>query len=77
MLEDFKDNSFYLYAKNAKKYFHAYLFEVDSIQESFPLILAFAKTILCKNHYRDSKQCKECNICTIIDKGYYEDLMVI
>ena len=77
MLEDFKENSFYLYAKNIKKYFHAYLFEVDDIETNYPLVLAFAKSVLCKHHYKDFIQCNGCNICSIIDKGYYEDLKVI
>ena len=77
MLEDFKDNSFYLYAKNIKKYFHAYLFEVNDIDNSFPIILAFAKTILCKNHYMNLDNCKDCNKCHLIDKGYFEDLKII
>ena len=77
MLEDFKDNSFYTYAKNIKKYFHAYLFEVNDIESSYPLILAFAKTILCKEHYMNNKNCNDCNKCLLIDKGYDEDLIVI
>lgn len=77
MLEDFKDNSFYLYAKNINKYFHAYLFEVDNINESFDMILAFAKTILCKNHYMNLNNCENCNKCHLIDNGYYEDLKII
>ena len=77
MLEDFKDNPFYLYAKNINIYFHAYLFEVNNIEESFPLILAFSKTILCKNHYQDNKKCGDCNKCLLIDKGYFEDLKII
>ena len=43
MLDDYKDNQFVNYAKNLKKYFHAYLFEVDNLEENYPLILAFAK----------------------------------
>ena len=77
MLEDFKDNSFYLYAKNINKYFHAYLFEVNDIDSSFPIILAFAKTILCKNHYRNLNNCNDCNKCHLIDNGYFEDLKII
>ena len=77
MLEDFKDNSFYLYAKNIDKYFHAYLFEVNDINDSFPIILAFAKTILCKHHYKNLNNCKDCNICHLIDEGYFEDLKII
>ena len=52
MLDDFKDNKFYDYAKNLKKYYHAYLFEVDSIDDNYPLILAFAKMMICKNHMK-------------------------
>ena len=77
MLEDFKTNSFYDYAKNIKKYFHAYLFEVNDIEKSYPLILAFAKTIICKQHYQNNKECQDCNICSLIDKNYYEDLKII
>lgn len=77
MLEDFKDNSFYLYAKNINKYFHAYLFEVNDIESNFPIILAFAKTILCKKHYMNLDNCNDCNKCHLIDKGYFEDLKII
>ena len=54
MLDDYKDNNFYNYASNLKKYYHAYLFEVDSITDNYPLILAFAKMIICKNHYKNN-----------------------
>ena len=58
MLEDFKENSFYKYASNLTKFYHAYIFEVDDIDENYPLILAFAKMIICKNHYKDSHNCE-------------------
>ena len=77
MLDDYKDNNFYNYAKNLKKYYHAYLFEVDNLEDNYPLILAFAKTIICKNHYTNQNQCDNCNICHLIDENYYEDLKVI
>lgn len=77
MLDDYKDNNFYEYASNLKQYFHAYLFEVDSIEDSYPLILAFAKMIICKDHYRNNKNCNDCNICHLIDNNYYEDLKII
>ncbi len=77
MLDDFKDNNFYNYATNLKKYYHAYLFEVDNIEESFKIILAFTKMIICKNHYTNNLNCKDCNICHLIDKNYYEDLKII
>ena len=50
MLDDYKDNKFYNYAINLQKYYHAYLFEVDNLEKSYPLILAFAKMIICKKH---------------------------
>lgn len=77
MLDDYKENNFYDYAKNLKKYYHAYLFEVDNLEDNYPLILAFAKTIICKNHYTNQNQCDNCNICHLIDENYNEDLKVI
>jgi len=77
MLDDYKDNKFYDYAKSLKKYYHAYLFEVDSYTDNYPLILSFAKTIICKNHYTNRKKCENCNICHLIDENYYADLKTI
>ena len=77
MLDDYKDNRFYQYAKNLKKYYHAYIFEVDSYEDNYPLILAFAKTIICKDHYNNKEKCNNCNICHLIDNNYYPDLKVI
>lgn len=77
MLDDFKDTEFYNYVDNLKKYYHAYLFEVDDQIDAYPLILAFAKTIICKNHYKNKDKCLDCNICYLIDNNYYEDLKVI
>ncbi len=77
MLDDYKDNKFYDYATNLQKYYHAYLFEVDNLEKSYPLILAFAKMIICKKHYTNLTNCSDCNICHLIDEGYYSDLKVI
>ena len=77
MLEDFKNNAFYQYASNLKKYYHAYLFEVDNIENSYPLILAFAKMIICEYHYKDNMNCLNCNICHLIDNNTYSELKVI
>jgi len=77
MLDDYKDNKFYDYAKSLKKYYHAYLFEVDSYEDNYPLILSFAKNMICKEHYTNNQNCGNCNICHLIDKNYYADLKLI
>ena len=77
MLDDFKNNSFYEYAINLKQYYHAYLFEVDDIESNFPMILAFAKMIICKYHYKNQNKCLDCNICHLIDNNTYQDLKII
>lgn len=77
MLDDFKNNSFYEYAINLKQYFHAYLFEVDDVEKNFPLILAFAKMIICNYHYKNNKKCLDCNICHLIDNNTYSDLKIV
>ena len=77
MLDDYKDNDFYKYAKNLKRYYHAYIFEVDDINNSFPLILSFAKMIICSNHYTNNESCLDCNICHLIDNNTYPDLKII
>ena len=77
MLDDFKDNEFYKYASNLTNFYHAYIFEVSSITSSFPIILAFAKMLICKNHYTNNKKCNDCNICHLIDENYYADLKII
>lgn len=77
MLDDYQDNDFYKYAQNLKNYYHAYIFEVDNIKESFPLILAFVKMLICKNHYTNNKSCLDCNICHLIDNNTYSDLKII
>ena len=77
MLDDFKDNEFYKYATNLTNFYHAYIFEVLSITSSFPIILAFAKMLICKNHYTNNSKCRDCNICHLIDENYYADLKII
>ena len=76
MLDDYKNTKFYDYAINLKKYFHAYIFEVDDINLNYPLILAFTKMLICKVHLTNNSNCS-CNICHLIDKNYYEDLKII
>ena len=77
MINEFKNNPFYEYAVNLKKYYHAYLFEVNSIEESEPLILAFSKMLICHEHYKDNTKYSGCNICHLIDENTYSNLKII
>ena len=77
MLDDFKDNSFYNYAINLTKYYHAYILEVDDVENNMPLIMAFSKMIICENHYSNNTKCSDCNICHLIDENAYSDLKII
>ena len=77
MLDDYKETNFYNYVKNLKQYYHAYIFEVDDIDTSYPLILSFIKTMICKYHYTNKSSCQNCNVCHLIEKNYYEDFIVI
>ena len=70
MLDDFYNNPFYNYAKNLKKFYHAYLFEVDDLESSYKIVLAFAKMIICSHHYTNLRDCQDCNICHLIDNNY-------
>lgn len=77
MLDDYKDNEFSEYVKKLKKYYHAYIFEVDSYEDNYQLILSFAKTIICKNHYTNNEKCNNCNICHLVDNNSFADLKII
>lgn len=77
MLEDYKNNKFYDLVSNLTKFSHAYLFEVNSMQEAFPLVLAFAKKIVCPHNYANSSKCVECQICYQIDNNIFDDIYVV
>lgn len=56
---------------------HAYLFETNNYENGFDLALAFAKYLLCPNHFSNTQNCNNCLQCSIIDKNDYLDLKII
>ena len=50
---------------------HAYLFETNNYENGFDLALAFAKYLLCPNHFSNTQNCNNCLQCSIIDKNDY------
>lgn len=62
---------------NRNKVSHAYLFETNNYENGFDLALAFAKYLLCPNHFSNTQKCNNCLQCSIIDKNDYLDLKII
>lgn len=62
---------------NRNKVSHAYLFETNNYENGFDLALAFAKYLLCPNHFSNTQNCNNCLQCSIIDKNDYLDLKII
>lgn len=64
---------------NSNKISHAFLFEVDDSDTSFPLIKSIIKMILCTKNKKDFQNldCSKCNICNLIDNDNYPDFKVI
>lgn len=70
----------YKILKNAvskKKYSHAYLFETNGFYDSYNLIMAFIKEILCQNLQEEKHNPQTCNICSMIDSGNYPEMEII
>lgn len=82
MLDDYKLEQPIVYkvlTKSLKinKYSHAYLFELNGYNKGLDFALAFAKILLCPNHYSNNLKCKDCNQCHNIDKNNYIELKII
>ncbi|MBR3362947.1 MAG: hypothetical protein IKG40_03375 [Bacilli bacterium] len=82
MLDNYKENQEIAYKilKNAivkEKCSHAYLFETGGFSDSMNLIISFVKAIQCPNKYTNNKNCKNCNICTLIDTGNNPEVKII
>ena len=77
MINKEKNKEYFKLLEEVKYFSHAYLFETNSLKDAYPLVLKFAKKILCENHYSDNENCEECNICHLIDEGAYSDFYLI
>ncbi|NLL44331.1 MAG: hypothetical protein GX247_01515 [Mollicutes bacterium] len=60
-----------------KKISHAYLFEANGYSRSLDIAIAFAKYLLCFNHYENKNNCGNCSICEKIDNNSFSELMII
>ena len=56
---------------------HAYFIETNGYNKSEELVMAFVKSILCRNHDQNIKKDGYCYTCSLIDTGNYLDLRVI
>lgn len=82
MLSDYKDKqllAYNLFVKDIENncVTHAYLIDENNYSDSYKMILAFVKSILCENKYLDNSKCSECALCKRIDDGNYPEVKVI
>lgn len=70
-------NKFYNLTSNLTSFSHAYMFAVDSIEESMPLVIDFVKKILCPIKHKTKEEQKNCNICYKIDRNQFDDLYIL
>lgn len=56
---------------------HAYLFRSNYYLYAEDLALAFAKALICPQHYTNLNQCLNCNICWRIDNNNYNEIKII
>lgn len=82
MLDDFKESQFVAYSlltnaiKN-NKLSHAYLIDANHYEEAFDFVLAFIKSILCKEHHTNFNSCGNCNLCQRIQNRNYPEVKII
>lgn len=82
MLDDFnlEQNIAYRTLINSvknNKLSHAYLIETNGYSKSLDFAVAFAKYILCPNHYNNLKNCNGCHQCENINKNEFLELKII
>lgn len=70
-------NKFYELTSNLTSFSHAYMFAVDSIEESMPLVIDFVKKILCPSKHETKEEQENCDICYKIDKNQFDDLYIL
>lgn len=77
MISREKNQDFFKLLEDVKQFSHAYLIETNSLEEAFPLVVKLGKKIICQNTYKIEENCKDCNVCHLIDEGIYSDFYVI
>ncbi len=82
MLDDFKEQQELIYnilinSINNNKVSHAYLFETNGELDEYNIIIAFAKSLICPQHYTNNKKCGDCTICKRIESNNYTELNFI
>ena len=82
MLDVYKEEQHIAYQifKNAvekDKVSHAYLIDTNGYPKKNELALAFAKLLLCPNHYSNDKHCNNCHQCENIDKNCFSEVKII
>ena len=70
-------NKFYELTSNLTSFSHAYMFAVDSIEESMPLVIDFVKKILCSSKHETKEEQENCDICYKIDRNQFDDLYIL
>lgn len=56
---------------------HAYLIDANGFADVNSLVLAFAKFLLCKNHFFNKEKCENCKMCSLIDSGVDEHILYV
>lgn len=82
MLDDYKDKQSVAYnifvnEINNHTVSHAYLIDENGYSESFNMVLAFVKAILCDLKYTNLEKCGNCSLCKRIDEGNYPEIKII
>lgn len=83
MLDCYKDSQKEFYSMVTSsisehgKMSHAYLIDTNGFAEAEQLVMAFAKFLLCNHHYTSLEKCKDCNLCSFIDKKVDQHIQII
>lgn len=82
MLDDFKDTQSVAYSllvnsMHKNKLSHAYLVNANQSNEAYQFVMAFVKSIICKEHFTNRDCCGECSICNRIEHNNYPEVRII
>lgn len=60
-----------------KRFAHAYLIETNGYEYGFDFALSFAKSIICSDYKDGQADCKQCNLCQMIDENNFSEVKII